>query len=531
MNRAWLQTTILLLVAGACAPPQPPSGPSPASPIVRLAPPPAAGSSAAGASEPAELDAVSVTALPPPPKLSIDGDLTEWGSLLPPRDADTSGPAPEERTSGGREPKGPLPSGPNPRGAASHAAVSITNDALLIAAELSGDAREGIWLGLGSPAPELAPIGMFGRGGYVMPPNCEFEVYVEAGEVVQGNPNPPEVVAACKDLIARHEKLLVTHEARFSRLFRIDREGARRVHADGTLSRIEGAKHALKPGPGGAAVEISLPLAAMPRLAAAPLEWLRLVARPASAPRPPELPLEQWVWVKLPAPVSFDPLGELRARAFAMIHGRTFFPPGLSYHPSDPLHVESVGHADSAMSLRAREEALYTKARTFGDVEIGDVSACGRFLAVLHKGRLSELIPLEPDLNLDRAGPKELRGMIERDGELHVLWFTPKFYSYDVSFVEPAWSVLAVAPDGSVRGDVLDTDIEGVRWEEDASGFESKDFNTFGIRGTTHFPEGWAGDYQEKLTGKEITWRWDSKARKYKGKLSTIPVPAKPKRK
>lgn len=532
MPRPLLRPMILLLLAGACAPPQAAPGPSPASPIVRLAPPPAAGSSAAGASEPAEPDAVSVTALPPPPKLSIDGDLTEWGSLLPPRDADTSGPAPEERTSGGREPRGPLPSGPNPRGAASHAAVSITSDTLLIAAELSGDAREGIWLGLGSPAPELAPIGMFGRGGYVMPPSCEFEVYVEAGEVVQGNPNPPEVVAACKELIARHEKLLVTHEARFSRLFRIDREGVRRVHADGTLSRIEAAKHALKAGPKGASVEISLPLAAMPRLAAAPLEWLRLVARPAAAAaKPPELPLEQWVWVKLPAPVSFEPLGELRARTFALLRGKTFFPSGVSYHPSDPLHVESVSHAGDAMSLKAQEETLYTKARSFGDVEIGDVSARGRFLAIFHKGKLSELIPLEPELNLDRAGPTELRGMIERDGELHVFWFTPKFYSYDVAFVEPVWSVLAVAPDGSVRGDVLDSDIEGVRWEEDASAFQSKELDTFGIRGTTHFPEGWGGDYQEKLTGKEITWRWDSKARKYKGKLSTIPVPAKPKKK
>lgn len=529
MKRVLLRATIPALLAGACAPPPPAAAPSPASPVLRIAPPPAVG--AAGAHAPLDPDSVSVTALLPPAKLAIDGDFAEWGALLPPRDADSAGPEPEQRTSGGREPKGALPSGPNPRDAASHAAIALTNDALLIAAELQGEARDGIWLGLGSPAPELPPIGFFGRGGYVLPPVCEFEqVHIGEGSFENGKPNPPEVVAACRELIARHEKLLVTHAARFSRVFRIDREGARLLHPDGSLSRVEGAKHALKPGPRGATVEVSLPLAAMPRLAAAPLEWLRLVARPAAAPRAPELPLEQWVWVKLPAPVSFEPMGELRARALAMVRGRTFFPPGLSYHPSDPLHVESVSHAGDAMSLKAQEETLYTKARSFGDVEIGHVSAVGRFLAISRGGKLAEVIPLESDLNLDRGGPTELRGMIERDGELHVFWYTPRYYSYDISFVEPAWSVLAIGPDGSVRGDVLDSDAEGVRWEE-ASDFASAELDTFGIRGTTHFPDGWGGDYQEKLTGKEIVWRWDSKARKYRGKLSNIPVPAKPKRK
>lgn len=523
MKRSWLPPTLLLLVAGACAPP-PVAAPPPASPQVQIAPAvgPAPGSPRAGS--------VSVAAVLPPAKLAIDGDLAEWGSLLPPPDAKTSGPPPEERAPSGREPPEPLLSGPNPRDAGSRVAIALTGDALLIAAELGGEARDGIWLGLGSPAPELPPIGEFGRGGYIDPPDCEQEVVQDSDGNAVMRPKPPELVATCKALMEGYEELVKTHRQRFWRTFRVDREGARLLGEGGALSRIEGARAAFKPGPRGATVEISLPLAAMPRLTAAPLEWLRLVARPATAPEPPELPPEQGVWVNLPAPVSFEPHGELRARVFEALRGKTFYPAGLSYQPGDASHVQSVDQG-SGMVVELRDEALYRKEASLGDVEVGRVSAYVGFTAVLRKGKLVSLIPDERDERPDQARNRELRGVVVRDGAVHLVWFEPEDHSWNSGWLEAGWSVLAIAADGSHRDDLVgDAGGRSPRWDS-MSTFASADLESFGMRGSTVYPDGMSKAALKKPVGLEITWSWDRDRKMYVGKRTSIPVPPKPKKK
>ena len=234
-------SSALLLVAAACTPPAP-------RPLqVEITPPPATSARPTIADDPT---IVSVAAVQPPPGLVIDGNLAEWGSLLPPREP-AAPPDPEKLPGTAQQTaEVPLPSGPNPRNAASHLAFALTSDAVLIAAELGEAAREGIWLGVGSMSPAVPPIGVWSRGGYVEALDCDFEqVYANEGNFEKGAAKPPEVVAACHALIARHAALIASHEPRFSRLFRIDRQGPRQARADGTLAAVASAKAVFTPGP------------------------------------------------------------------------------------------------------------------------------------------------------------------------------------------------------------------------------------------------------------------------------------------
>lgn len=523
MTRTSLGTTVLLLLAGVCACPAPsvsPARPPPVSSLPAQSAAPVTGGDPAELEPPADPVIVSVAAVHAPLKLAIDGDLGEWGSLLPPPPeppgAKQEKPKKPPPGADEDEPKAP-PSGPNPRNAASHLAFALTGDAVLIAAELGEPARDGIWLGVGSSAPKVPPIGDYTRGGGIAEWDCGFkrEWGIE-GHYENGEPNPPEVVAACKALVERHAKFTVKHQQRFARRFKIDREGVRGVATDGTLYRIEGAKAAWKPGAKGATVEITLPLKAMPRVIEAPLASLRLVARAASSPTPPDFAPEPWVWVTLPKAVTFEPYGELRARAFEPL-GYTNFAPYMSYQPGDPLNVETVHYdGEPPTSVVADEEALYEKKATLGDIEVGYLSSYGESLVIFKNGKLIDNVA-----SIDGR----LRGIVTRDGELHVISNTPLLYAREIGmWIQPSWSVIVVAPDGSHRNEVVDKTIAVSQWEQNVSDFANKELDTFGLRGSTHYPLP-KGDFVEKPVGLEITWRWDKSLKMYMAKHRSIPVP------
>jgi hypothetical protein len=512
--------TILLLLAGACGSPAPPSSPAHPPQVSVQTVPPSTASDPAEVEPPPDPAIVSVTTVHAPLKLAIDGELGEWGSLLPPPpdppSAKKEKPKAPPKGADEEEPKAPPPSGPNPRNAASHLAFALTGDAALIAAELGEPARDGIWLGIGSSTPEVPPIGDYTRGGGIAEWDCGFKrVWGIEGHYENGEPNPPEVIAACKALIERHAKFTVKHARRFARRFKIDREGVRGVAADDTLYSVEGAKVAWKPGAKGATVEITLPLKAMPRVTEAPLASLRLVARAASSPTPPDFAPGPWVWVTLPEPVTFEPHGELRARAFQTPDGYMNFTPNMSYQPGDPIHVERLHYADGPTSVVADEDTLYEKKASLGDIEIGYLSSYGDSLAILKKGKL-----------VDMAGVYgSPRGIVTRDGELHVissseLAFVPQIGGR----VQPSWSVVVIAPDGSHRDEVVDHKVQIYEWDEGVTNFVNKELDTFGMRGSTHYPPP-KGDYVEKAVGLEVTWRWDKSLKMYMAKLRSIPVP------
>ena len=179
MNRYRLTGAVFILLAQACGS-LPTQKPPTDVPLATARPQASAEAPPQPAGPPPDPSIVSVAAVRPPPKLAIDGDLREWGSLLPPREAAPPPKVPDGYVTVNEEPKPLLPSGPNPPDAASHLAISVTNDALLIAADLGEPAKDGIWLGIASPAPPVPSIGEYRRGGGVEALDCEYEQIPEA---------------------------------------------------------------------------------------------------------------------------------------------------------------------------------------------------------------------------------------------------------------------------------------------------------------------------------------------------------------
>ena len=420
-----------------------------------------------------------------------------------------------------------MPSGPNPGNAASHLAFALTNDAVLIAAELGEPARAGIWLGIGSMSPAVPPIGIWSRGGFIETLDCDFEqIYINEGNFEKGPAKPPEVVAACHALLARHVTFVAEHRARFSRLLKIDAEGVRELKSDGSLAAIAGAKAVFKPGPKGASVEIALPLAAMPRLVDAPLQTLHLVARAATTPKP-ELTPEQWVWVRFPEPVAFEPLGEIRARAVQILVDTTYHPTGLSYHPADPLHVQTLRYMGAPSAVDPSEEKLYEKLGTLGDIEVGQVTASGTWLSILKKGKLvGSYRDMDDGMPFDAFPASERKGIVTRDGSLHVISYSAPADSEGVGPRIASWSALVIAADGTAHDAVEGVDLPH-RWD-DVTVFASPDLATFGLRGTTNYP-GQTTDFVEKAEGLEVSYRWDPAQKKYLATRTRTAAPKKPK--
>jgi hypothetical protein len=493
--------SLAALLVAACAPPPPPARPAP---IVTAIAPPMASATIAPAPPP-DPAIVSVAAAPWPLHFALDGDLAEWGSLLPPIPPP---PDPALKKPAADVPDEPPPP-PNPRDAASHLAIAVSGEGALIAADLSGSARAGIWLGLDAGASSVPPIGVWQRGGGIAELDCE-------GPTGTGEPSPPEAIAACHQLIQRHAEFTAAHEARFRSMYRIDSEGIRAVKADGTLAPIEGAKASFKATSTGATVEIALPPKALPRLSDAPLAALRVIARIAATPKAPAFAATDWILVELPEPASFEPWGEIRAKVFETLSTRALYvPSGLSYQPGDPLHVEIVSYDRGLYDtshVSGSEATLYTKKAALGDVEVGYVSAYGEWIAILVKGKLVDLVDL----------PGRLMGIVLRDGAIHVLSYSQ--YDSEVGSVTATWSAFVISPDGSHDEGAVQQESGMFNWT-DTEEFHDEAFASFGMRGWTAFtPSG-------KAEGVEMTWRWNKALKAYVLRRRSVPVRKRPAKK
>lgn len=496
-----------VLLMGGCAT----SPPAEAPPVVQVSPGPAETGSAprSGAPKP-----VVVAAVRPPESLSIDGDLGEWAPL------------------GGRE------GAPGSRG--SRLVFGLDQRGLHLAAELGEGEREGVWLGLATTPPEMHPIGQGWENGFIEGIDCNRGGHLQGARwVPDGKEASPESREACKALHDGHAKLTAEHRRRFSRLFKIDREGAREVAGSGALVPIAGAGAVWKPGSTGVKVEVSLPLLALPRAAEAPLGWLGVWARPATS-APPEIPAEE-ARIVLPDAVSFEPHGALRSRVldknkrqvkWSLQYGTA----GQSYQPGDPLHIESMHH-DGPSKVVLREGALFEKAATLGDVEVGYVHAFHEDLAIFKGGKLLSLVEPRPMCTSgigreDTCGcdwEASWEGVVTRDGAIHVFLRYPgggATLGCGVAGSHPGgWSVLVIAPDGTHREADEDErapppDVafchEGTR-----SASEARD--TFTWRGECLLRG------SDKRVDVEMSKRWDGAKKKYVATWRR--APAAPKKK
>ncbi|HVK67621.1 MAG TPA: hypothetical protein VM694_24215 [Polyangium sp.] len=386
-----------------------------------------------------------------PANLVIDGNVTEWGSLLPPPPAGN-----------------PPPADPNPRDAPSHLAFALTKDGAFVAADLAELSKDGIWLAFGFPPSTPAP-----SGG------------VEA------------------------------HEARFERMFRLDKRGLFQVNESGALVPVPGSVAAMAFTARGMTIEARIPVAAYPRASAAPIPEVFVRAIAAWAPTPPKASGNDRIRVAAPEPVAFEPHADLRAAVYRqnLAERRPF---GLSYSPAEPDPIETVRHpGKDTSSVVTSEHPLYVLERRLGDVEVGYSNAVLPSVAVFKGGKFVELMDIA-DIG------EEPMGIVERNKQIHVFSYS-QTDEFPPGF-QAGWSVLAVGEDGAItypfNGET------GVGHWDKVYEIHSDKFDWFGVRGV---PIGYADEETPRPI--EILWRFDKQFGGYMPTtrpLTTLPAP-KPK--
>ncbi|WP_437666922.1 hypothetical protein [Sorangium sp. So ce1182] len=498
MKQAPLRRASLLALAGiaACG------GPSPQPPLARpgsaatvpaavSAPPPAA----AGPSP-----LVSMTAPDRmPDTIAIDGEPSEWGSLVPP-------PPPAPRYSPrSTRPAPPPPPDPNPRGAPSRVSVALTRDGAYIAADLAEASSNGIWLGLRFPAPELPPIGHMRRDGGMDPLVCEPD---PGG----GEPMTPPMMKECQQLVDRYEAFVAAHEARFRRFFRIDRGGIKAVGEGSALEPIVGARAAFKATSRGMTVEALVPPSGLPRAAEAPIEGMAAYAIAATSAAPPAPAEERWVDVSAPEPVAFQPHADLRKAAYESAR-TALMPIAFSYHPGSPYEFEIVRYgASGSLSVEPRTQLIYSPEMQSGNVEVSYVVTAGTWVAVLKDGKLNETVQLS-------GAPM---GSVLRGKEIHLFSYDEAFRE-DVGFgTQAGWQVLIVGPDGKAREGISHEFHMSSAWHS-VSELHTPNFDTIGMRGVPVLL-----GLEENTSGKavEVRWRFDRRQGVYvpTNKALVIPI-------
>lgn len=427
-----------------------------------------------------------------PTKLAIDGKLDEW----------------------------PFANGTN-------AFVSVDSSKLVIAiAWDTPPASEGISVALAARSTPYPTIGWVQRAGFthdLTAETCEFQQIplIEAGWD-NGPRNPPEVAAACKRLLARHEKSAAAYREHFVRRYRITNAA---IESLDTESPAWLADAKVVSGPKG--VEVELPLAAMPELAEAPLAKLFVASAEGAlptltAPGPIDFEgkptgREGWTELSLEKPATFGKLHPLLALAFPVEDveqsGGGYRLYAGSYHPSKPETLREIGVDEVSTkptgpapkrdgvigpptppdrpSTNESESALFTTWRTFGEVEVG--FSRGNLVTLLKGAFVASDYMGRPD------------GVRQFEKDVHLFAFSPGDHNLLAGWQYPRWSVLVLQPDGTLLADRLDE--EGTpRWDnwDPGKSFNDKEWTTFGIEGLV----------EKKKT--KVSWSWDPAARKYR---------------
>lgn len=398
----------------------------------------------------------------PPAQPVIDGDLTEWGEVAP----------------------------------ASSLTLHVTKDGAYLAASLSGSARDGIWIELSTPADELPGLGIWQRDGQFVKYECHDSM-------------SPDVAAACRETLARHEKMIAERKKAFTRLFRLERSGLRWAGKSGlepvpsavAVSRVNGPRITM---------EVKLPVAALPRMSEAPASTFSLfaVAGPASAE--PVIVAESKMDLSAPEDVTFEPFGELRTAARQKV-----VTDGFSYHPSRPNVVEITGFPDrvhGGESLEPKEHVLWEPLTKMGDVEVGHVQLGDRYLGILKDGAVVDLVLQEG----------EHVGFVERDKAIHVL-------SFDAHPLDPTtatwatWKITAVDQEGG-SSEPFDGEVLSAGWGS-VDEFHTPKLDNFGMRGVP-----WVMMGEPDGAAIELSWKYDTRKHQYvssKRTLKSLPAKAK----
>ena len=185
----------------------------------------------------------TVLASDKPTEFALDGEIAEWGSLVPPPAVGAKEKALPPRTV-----------------SASHLALALDSNGVTIAGDLALAAAEGLWVGIALDNPTMPRLG---------DPSNALDVFALgmcSGDKFKEEP--------CLGWMKAYRELTPGYLARFRRLYRIDRSGVRFVSEGGKLAHVEGAKVVFKTGNDRIAMEASFPAKALPRTVQAPLSQL-----------------------------------------------------------------------------------------------------------------------------------------------------------------------------------------------------------------------------------------------------------------
>ena len=481
----------MLVVGVGCAAASPEQGASskPQPPQQQASASASAGASAQAAAPPVTTQKRKLIAAAMPNKLEVDGKLDEW-------------PA---------EPNAPA------------LLISVDESKLVLAVRWSKQSE--VVVALATPAPRYPAIGWPSRGGFteaLTKDGCDFEqIPLIEGGWRKGRRNPPEVAAACHAVLTRHEEAADRYQARYLRKLRLNAQGVQLL-GEASPDWMASAKHAASED----ALEVQLPLNALPELRQAPLTTLLIAFADSELPADlvrPVVPLDPteaapfvgWTELALAKPVRFGRYADLLHELFQP--KENWMGPELvleSFHPSDPerLRIVDVQEVASKPTGVAPKEPgvigpptrpdrpttnetlrqIFTSYWKFGAVDVGLTTG-------------SMLVTYVGDKFTGLSTFGTANGSAKVGEELHFFVFSPEAWVPPLGMTLPAhWEVTAVKANGTIVTPVEES------WDRAPTSFSDRDFKRFGLRGV-------AG-----RKPKEVVWQWDLQAGRY---VSTVKAP------
>lgn len=397
--------------------------------------------------------------------------------------------------------------------------ISLGADELVLTGSLTLDDKP-FTVAVASPIPHIPFIGWIERADGMLPLDDERCIYKQepAPEAshVNGEKNPPEVLKACRAILARHEKFQSDFNERFIRRYVLTRDGVATMARDGSKSVVADVKlHA-----GERYFEAHIPRAAFPHFAQAPVSALVAGAVDAAAPDElvPPLMLRPayseamgtpaswpgWTKLTIASPVSFDRRGILTAlfNVFDGSRHQSFGLTVLSYAPTDPsviriLEAPYVRGGAQLMDRPAVVEAtkkLYAPVESLGDATVGLVRGHLPFL-VSHKG--DELVSI--------MEARQVRATRRRGDALHIFSFWPQHMPIGSGlFHLEHWTVHALTPSGELTLISEPGEVHSyATFTKTPKAFHNADYTEVGVRGT----------FRKKP--KRVAWKWNPDTKMY----------------
>lgn len=461
LQRLFATSVLLLGASAACGSTTAPTAPSSAPTALTAGAAPAGtstgptASAVPASSAPAPLgdpETLTITLVPAPSTLSIDGKLDEWGARAP---------------------------GDGP----SWIRVALRESGAVIAAELRGDARKGVRFGIRfgqrSAAPDEQP------GAAIESSRCK----VTTESTTPFQPKQTPVWDGCMVTQSLCHDPIGGFAERFAKEFVIDADGVRPVaHDSSTRTQLPGFKATQADSV--TRVEGLVPASELPLVAADPTERVALaVALGASTE---QLPFSAWGWRD--TAVSFAGIDAALKAQFARVADSSIVSAGLQPGTDEVL---TLGCAEGWYLLLQRRAGFVSLAK-MGDVELGALFDPTIGIATRKAGVVVQTVETgfteQPKFAV-RGDRLWVAGV--HDGErtqLRVPQYSPRF------------TVLAIDRDGQIREIGLEQ-YHVAFWYKVSPSFAA-DLSTLTLSGEVDAIRGGGADV--------VTWRYDDASDTYK---------------